>query len=115
MLRAGDFGGVHAAINVDENFAFASEFMRGSIVKAARPGEAAVSVLVFVEGREIFRRGNEGNSPIETARGLADIDEFYAIRRLRELLEVSPGFIVVGKIEIVAGSVAENRRRSGNG
>ena len=49
LLRAGDFGGMQAAIDVHDRFAFARQGVRRGVVEAAAAGQALRDLLVAVE------------------------------------------------------------------
>ena len=121
LLRAGNFGGVQPAVDVDDGLAFARQRLGLFVGEPPALGQAARDVLIFVELRQILRRRNDGNLPIQAAGGLADRDQFDAIGNCRQFVEIVARFVVVGKIEIVAGLVAQDgfggrnrlRRRGG--
>ena len=115
MLRAGDFGGVQAAIDVDDGFALARQGVCGGVVEAAAVSEALRDLLVVIELREIGGRRDDGDFPIEAAGGFADGDQLDAIGGGGEVVEVVARFVVVGEVEIVAGLVAEHGFGGGDG
>ena len=79
LLRAGDFGGMEAAIDVHDGFAFAGQGVRRRVVEAAAVGEALRDLLVAVQRRQVRGRGNDGDFPVEPTRGFADGDQLDAI------------------------------------
>ena len=106
LLRAGDFGGVESTIDVDDGFSFVRESFGLIVSETAAFREAAGNIFVLVELGEILRRGDDGDFPIQAARGFAHRDQFDAIRNGGELAEVVARFVVSGEIEIVPGFVA---------
>ncbi len=108
LLSTGDFGGVQAAVDVDDGLAFARQRLGLFVGETPALGQAARDVLIFVKLRQIPRRGDDGNLPIQATRGLADRNDLDAIGSRRQFVEVVARFVVVGEVEIVAGLVAQD-------
>ena len=114
MLRAGDFGGMQAAIDVHDGFAFARQSVRRRVVEAAAASQALRDLLVAVQCRQVRWRGDDRDFPVEPARGFADGDQLDAIAGSGQAAKVIARFLIVRKVEIVAGLMSQHGFRGGH-
>src|SRR5258708_1192403 len=100
---------------MNDGFAFACQGLRGVVGESARVGEASRDVFVVVELRGVLRGRDNGDLPVETAGGLADIDQLDAVGAGCDFVEIVSRFVVVGEVEIVARFVTEYGFGCGDG
>ena len=108
MLRAGDLRRVQAAADVDERLAVAREFGRGGVGEAGGVRDLLRDLGERVEPREVLWRRDDGERPRVARRRLADVNEFYPVALLRELLEVADRLVVVDELEVGADFEAKD-------
>jgi len=100
-MGADGFGGVEAAVDPDDGFAFGGEgagFGFGEIFGA---GEAPGDVLVAGEFGEVSRGRDDHHVLGAILLGFADVDEAQAIGLGGEFLEVGFGLFVGGEVVVI--------------
>ena len=113
-LGAGGFGGVHAGVDPDEDFALLGD-LGGFVLGGEAEGHAAVPFLVLVELADVFLRADEGDVHGFAGGRFAVLDQLEAGRGLFELLVVGDDVVVVGELVVGTGAVAEVLGGSGYG
>ena len=115
LLRARDFGGMQPAVQVHDGFAFPRQPVRLIVRESAGLRQPARNIFIPVQIRQVLRRRNHGDFPIQAARRLADVKQLYAIGRLCQLMKIRARFVVARQVEVVPRLVSENRFGGRNG
>src|SRR5262249_12064380 len=115
MLAACYLGRMQSAIEVNDGFTLAGERPRVFVFESAPERQAARDVLVSIDLREILRRGNQGDLPVEAPCGSTYRDQLDSIGARGQLAEVLARFIITSQIEVVARLVTQDGFRRGNG
>ena len=110
VLRAGDFGGMQAAVDVHDHFAVVRERVRLLRRSGRAPAPAARAISrYFSKSGQILRRRNDGDIPVAALGGLADLHQLQLVGGRGELLKIPERFVVAGEIKIVSRLVPEHR------
>ena len=108
MLHTGDLRCMQAAVDLYDGFALLGQSPRFGIGQAFGAGQFGGDGLVLVDFLEVFGSRDEGDVPIASASGLANLHEFDAIAGLFQCPEIGERLFIGGEPEVVGGLVAEH-------
>ena len=109
VLRAGDFGRMQTAVDVDNRLAFAGELTRRRVGQPRRMRQPLCNLPIALDLIEVLRVRDEREVHRAPLARLAAFDEADVLARGRELPEIVDR-LIVGR-ELVVGAGLETKRR----
>ena len=108
QLVVGDFAGVHAAVDVDDDLAVVRQLLGLFVGQPARIGQPLRDVDVLLEVADVVGGRDHRIDHLSALGRLAGVEQLDAVRHLGQRLEVADLLLEIGEVAIVAGRVAEH-------